>query len=278
MAMISLAGEAAFAASGEVALDFLNLPVGARSYSLGSASYAGITGPEAIFGNPSLLGNDGAFACHQELLLDTYSDAFAAGLRLNHRVTLAAAVHLFSPGEIVRYSEENYRAGTLRAGDRLARLGLAVRGKYLYGFSISYYNQTLDDVTGNGLGFSGGITFETKYGQFAVSADNVGPKFKIDGEKFALPARYSLSAWRPIQENMLNLGVDFSYRQGLGFGLAAGLEYTPINGLGLMAGANSADLISVGMRFTSGIMAIDYSFIPRSQFGDRHIFDISFSK
>ena len=269
----------AVASSGQSALDFLNLPAGARAMSLGQGGFAAIEGPEAIFTNPSLLGkNAGVFACHQELLLDTHSEAASAAIPLGDKYTMALGMHLFSPGEITRYDANNQKGGDINAGDRLVRLGLSKRGEISYGFSLSYYNQRLDDRTGNGFGIGGGITLETDYGRYSFTAENWGPDFSIAGSSSPLPSRLSLSGLYFLTMYPVDLSFDISYRNHDSFRGALGIEYSPFNGLGLILGGNNADFISMGVRFTADIISIDYSYIPKSDFGDRHIFDIKISK
>lgn len=267
------------ASSGQSALDFLNLPTGAKAASLGQAGYAAIEGPEAIFTNPSLIGiKPGVFACHQELLLDTRSEAISGITPLSDKFAMGIGIHVFSPGEITRYDAENVKSGDINAGDRLVKLGLAMRGRFLYGVSLSYYNERLDDVSGNGLGIGGGITMETNFGRYAVTADNIGPRFSVGNSSSPLPSRYSLSAMYPLSNYPINLNFDISYRRDNAFISAIGLEYTPFRGFGLMLGGNNADFIAMGLRFSADIISVNYSYIPRGDFGDRHIFDIKISK
>ena len=247
--------------------------------SLGQGGFAAIEGPEAIFSNPSMLSHKtGVFACHQELLLDTRSEAASVVVPLTERYSIALGMHLFSPGEITRYDSDNLKGGDIGAGDRLVRLALGIRGRLSYGISLSYYNQRLDDRTGNSFGIGGGVTMETSYGRYSVTADNWGPDFSIAGSSAPLPSRLSVSGSYPLTFYPVNLSLDLSYFRNDSFRGSMGIEYSPFKGLGLMLGGNNADFISMGLRFTADIISIDYSYIPKSDFGDRHIFDIKISK
>ncbi len=270
----------AMAGPGQNALEFLNLPTGAYSAALGNGNYAGIIGPEAIFLNPSLMGQrTGAFACHQELLLDTRTEAFAGAVRLGNDITLACGAYFFKPGDIEGYSNNDEKTGNIAVGDRLLRLAGSInKGDFSCGISISQYNQQLDDLYGNGWGLGAGISIETMVGRLALSADNIGPDFKIGGSSSPLPTRLAISAWAPLYNDLINLNLDIISRRSLGLSVAAGLEYRAFNGFSLRAGSTRFDPVSLGFRIFTAQLSLDYSYIPLSEFGDRHIFSVSFLK
>jgi hypothetical protein len=266
------------AARGENALDFLNSPVGAVSAALGQSPYAYINDPGAIFGNPSLLGNAALFASHQELLLDTRSDAMAVTAGLGQGFYWGLGAIIFSPGEIIGYSPDNVKTGTLDAGDRVMKLAVSRTGKLSVGLSTSIYNEKLDDCTGTGLGFGGGITAETDWGRFSISADNLGPDFKIGSSSAPLPRRFSVSGWVPLRRIPIDLIFDFSQKYGIGTSAAAGLEYRVLKSLLLRTGAGTAVSWGLGLRLIRGNIAIDYSYVPPVDFGDKHIFSLVLTK
>ncbi len=265
-------------AQGENALDFLNSPVGAISAALGQSSYACINDPEAIFGNPSLLGNTAFFASHQELLLDMRSEAIAVAIGVGRNFSLGLGAIIFSPGEIVGYSQDNIKTGTLEAGERVMKLAASRSGKISLGASASIYGERLDDQIGTGVGFGGGISAETEMGRFSVSADNVGPDFKIGSSSAPLPRRLSISGWIPLRRIPVDLIFDLSQKYGIGTTAAAGLEYCPFSSLLLRTGAGTAAPWGLGFRLTRGSIAIDYSYIPPADFGDKHLLSFVLSK
>lgn len=265
-----------YGSPGECALDFLNIPVGAYTASMGQANYAGTVGPEAIFGNPSRLGQrTGGFASYQMLLLDTRSEAFALGLSLGENYTLGIGIHILEPGEIIGYTPDDIKTGNVNAGDYLIRLGLSSQGALAYGFSLSYYRQQLDDRIGNGLGFGFGITGEIGSGTLAITGDNIGPNFKIEQSSYPLPQRYSISGWFPLSNNYVNLNVDLTYNRAFGFRGSAGIEYSPVSGFFVRAGSNIDIPLSVGLGINRKNLAFDYSYIPSDLFGNRQIFSVS---
>jgi hypothetical protein len=267
------------ASPGEYALDFLRIPAGAYQAALGNSGDAGIIGPEALFGNLSLLGNkDGAFGSHQELLLDTRLDAVAVTIKLSEKYTIGIAAKFFDPGNIAGYSTDDSKGVDIKAGDRLFRFGLASNGNLSYGMSLSYYNQRLDNYVGNGFGIDAGVSLLTNLGRFGFSVQNLGPDFKIGSSSNPLPQYYSLGAWLPIYKNMIDLDLGLNMSRDLEFGAAIGLEYRFLSGFDLRAGSTKLDPISLGCRISSGRLAFDYSFIPKSIFGDRHIFSLSIIK
>ncbi len=280
MALIAISPVVSWASPGQNALDFLNLPMGAYSASMGKGDYAGIIGPEAMFLNPGQLGGQtGAFASHQELLLDIRAETFAATINLKHGLTIGGAAYFLDMGKVEGYSADNIKTGDVDSGDRLLRLALAAhRNQFSIGLSISQYNQRLAEETGNGWGLGAGVSFEHRLGRLSVAADNIGPRFKIGRSSAPLPEKLALSAWIPFHNNMVDLSLDLIVNRNEETGLAAGLEYHVTNGLALRAGGNRLDPISLGFRLAANRLAFDYSYIPRSIFGDRHIFSVSFLK
>ncbi len=269
-----------FASPGQTALDFLNLPIGAYSASLGQANYAGIIGPEAIFLNPGHLGQrTGAFVSHQELLLDTRTEAFAVSISLKRGFAFGAAAYFLDNGKIEGYSNDNVRIGNVNSGDRLLRVGLAYAWEKLsFGISFSQYNQQLAELSANGWGIGAGASIESQWGRFGFTADNIGPDFKIGRASAPLPGRFVFSAWVPFFENRADLNIDFILRRYQQAMVAAGIEYRLIENLALRLGSEKYDHLSLGFRLSSGKIAFDYSYIPQRTFGDRHIFSFSIVK
>lgn len=267
------------AAPGECALDFLNIPVGAHGASTGQGGFARIEGPQAIFYNPAQLGKKaGGFASYQSLLLDTRLQAAAAGLPITDEMSAAFGVSVYDPGKIDGYSSENVETGDVKSGDMLLRMGISRIGDLSYGISVSYYSQRLDDQTGKGFGFGLGIAREFIIGRLALTADNVGPDFKIGGDSSPLPQRYSLSAWIPLKNYYMNIVCDLSYKRGLGIGASGGIEYSPVSGFFVRAGTNAKNPISLGLGLTIRDMEVDYSYFPSGTFGDRHFFSLSITR
>ncbi len=264
------------AAPGECALDFLNIPVGAYRASIGQAGYASRKGPEAIFVNPALMGKrTGGFASYQKLFMDMRSEAAAVNFSLGEGYSMGLGVHVLDPGEITGYTADNVRTGNIKSGDILMRLGLSRGGNLSYGLSVSYYSQRLDDQSGKGLGFGFGISHDFAAARLALTADNIGPDFKIGNSSSPLPAKYSLSAWIPLHSYSIDMNLDLSYKRNIGLVPSAGLEYSPISGFFVRAGSNNDTPLSIGLGFATNKIGIDYSYLPSGLFGDRHIFSFS---
>lgn len=267
------------AAPGETALDFLNLPPCAVSAAMGRGGYAFITGPDAVFGNPAMLGRSTALsASHQELLLDTRADAIAAGIGLGRGWSVGLAAIVFSAGYIQGYSEGNLKTNSIDAGDRLLKFALAYDGRVAIGLSVSSYYQALADRTARGIGFGGGVAAETGPGRLALTADNIGPRFGSGGTSAPLPTRTSLSGWLPLHSGMFETTIDIVFKWSDGFGGALGVQYMPLDGFALRAGSNTADPLTFGFRLGAGRFSVDYSYMPISEFGDKHIIGILLAK
>jgi len=263
---------------GECGLDFLNIPVGAYSASTGQANYAGVEGAQAIFRNPSLLGYDlNAFASMQYLIMDTRSQAAAVNLPLGRNNTFALGVDLFNPGEITGYDIGGQKTGNVNSGDYMVRLAYASRNRLNFGFTVSYYEQNLEDVVGRGYGFGFGMFHNIGENRLGLTAENIGPEFKIGNSSSPLPSRITLSGWFPMMDRYINLTADVIYSRESGFGLAGGLEYSPAEGFFVRAGSNYDIPVSLGLGFSGGNFDLDYSYTPSGTFGARHIFSISIS-
>ncbi len=264
------------AAPGECALDFLNIPVGAYRASIGQAGYASIKGPEAIFVNPALMGDrTGGFASYQKLFMDMNSQAAAVNFAPGESYSMGLGIHVFDPGEITGYTSDNTKAGNIKAGDILIRLGMSRGDNLSYGLSVSYYSQRLDDQFSRGFGFGFGVSRNFSAARLSLTADNIGPDFKIGNSSSPLPARYSVSAWIPLRSYFIDINLDLSYKRNIGIVPAAGLEFSPISGFFIRAGSNNDTRLSVGLGFATKKTGIDYSYLPSGLFGDRHIFSFS---
>jgi len=267
-----------YSSPGECALDFLNIPVGAFGASLGQGGYARIEGAQAIFNNPAQIDGNSVFASYQDLLLDTRSQAAAAGISFANDYSLGVGIHFFSPGDINGYSADDTEMGNIRSGDFLVRLGMNKHGSYSYGLSVSLYGQRLYNTVGHGIGFGAGISRKFSFGKLSISADNIGPDFKMGTSGSPLPQRYSISGWIPVKSSYLDIVFDFSYRIESGIGASAGIEYSPVTGFFVRAGTNDNIPVSLGLGLRKGNMGFDYSYFPSSIFGDRHIFSFQISK
>lgn len=265
-----------FAHPGECGLDFLNIAVGAYSTSTGQANYAGMSGPEAVFGNPSLLGEElSGFASYQYLIMDTRSQAVSINMPVDSRYSFALGVDIFDPGEITGYDEEGQKTGGIKSGDYLVRLGFASSGLLNYGITFSYYEQHLADIVGRGYGFGLGLSYELGLNRVGLSVDNIGPNFKIGQSSAPLPYRIALSGWFPIRSNFINLSTDFIYSRETDFRFVGGIEYSPLNGFFFRAGGNNDIPLSMGMGITGGSFDFDYSYVPSELFGARHSFSVT---
>jgi hypothetical protein len=266
----------AHADPGECALDFLNIPVGAHGASIGQGGFARIEGPQAIFHNPAQIGKKaGGFASYQSLLLDTRSQAAAVGFPIGSEMSAGFGISVYDPGKIDGYTSDNVETGNVKSGDMLLRLGISRVGDLSYGISLSYYNQRLDDRTGTGFGFGLGISRDFLIGRLALTADNIGPDFKIGGASSPLPQRYSLSAWIPLENYYMNIIFDISYKRSLGIKASGGIECSPISGFFVRAGTSVNNPLSLGLGLTRRNIGFDYSYFPSGIFGDRHIFSFS---
>ena len=263
---------------GQCAFDFLNIPVGANSSSLGQVNFSGMLGPEALFGNPALIGQyNGLFASHQELFLDTRSDAMGISYNLSSKYALGLALNYFNPGQIIGYTTENIRTENIRAGDYMAKLAFSINGQLSYGGYLSYYYQRLDNFKSNAVGIGLGISYENHLGRFGMVADNIGPDVNVETGAIPLPLRLTWSGLFTLSQN-IRFNGDLTFGRSDGWSIAGGIQYAIISNFMLRAGSNSGNPISLGCGFENRKWKIDYSYLPVSDFGERHFFSITILK
>jgi len=261
--------------TGQCAFDFVNIPIGANSSSLGQINYAGLLGPQALFGNPALIGeSNGFFFSHQEHFLDTRTEAAGFSLRLNNSYSIGLAANFFSPGAIEGYNTENNRIENVAAGDHMLKAAFARSGRISIGGYLAYYRQRLDDFKMDGFGLGLGIGYDHQWGRSSLAIDNIGPNIKSENNSYPLPLKFTLSNLLPIH-NMIDINTDLSYGRNNGLVLSGGLQYNLISGFNLRAGANSDNPFSMGCGMLIGDFTLDYSYLPISDFGDRHIFSVT---
>ncbi|UCC79492.1 MAG: hypothetical protein JSW64_14690 [Candidatus Zixiibacteriota bacterium] len=268
-----------FADPGECGLDFLNIAAGAYSSSTGQVNYAGMSGAEAIFGNPSLLGEElSGFVSYQYLIMDTRSQAVSLNMPVDPRYSFALGVDIFDPGEITGYDEEGQKTGSIKSGDYLVRLAFASSNPLNYGVTFSYYEQHLADIVGRGYGFGLGLSYELGLNRLGLSVENIGPNFKIGQSSAPLPYRIALSGWFPIRSNFINLSADLIYSREMEFLFAGGIEYSPLDGFFFRAGGNNDIPFSMGAGISGGNFDFDYSYVPSGLFGARHSFSVTIAR
>ena len=277
--ILLLPAHRAYSFNGECGPDFLNITVGAYSASMGQANYAGMEGAEAVFGNPSLLGeNLSGFVSYQYLIMDTRMQAASVNIPIQSNYSVALGIDIFDPGSISGYDDSGNPTGGVGSGDQMIRLSMASRSSLSYGFSLSYYEQKLADVVGRGYGFGFGLSGYLGSNRIGLTVDNVGPEFEIGTSSTPLPSKFALSGWFPIHSRFINLSTDLIYSMETGIRLVGGFEYSPGDGLFFRAGGNNDVPLSLGFGLSSGSFILDYSYVPSDLFGDRHLFSFSIER
>jgi hypothetical protein len=207
--------------------------------------------------------------------MDTETQAIAANFGIKDKYAVGFGVNIFDPGTINGYSADDEKTGNINAGDYSIRVGLSTRGDISYGALLSYFRQRLSSEIGSGYGFGFGVTYNYFPARISLSADNIGPNFKIGNSQAPLPARVSLSGWIPLQSQFTNLNIDLTYSRAYGYRISGGAEYSPVKNFFLRAGSGTATPISAGLGLGFLNFQFDYAFVPSTHFGDRHIFSLS---
>ncbi len=178
-------------------LDFLNIGPSARLLSISEASTAVLTGPSAIYTNPSLL------ALEEQSGLDASYTLWVSGV--NNQF---AAVNFVRNRSAIAFGVYNSRADGFEARDipgpsagdfSIGYLSLSAAGAYKFGpvsFGVSaqYLREEVFQFRANGYAMSAGIAAEflNRRVRAAAAVKNLGEMESLDLESTLLPATFNI--------------------------------------------------------------------------------------
>ncbi len=178
-------------------LDFLNIGPSARLLSISEASTAVLTGPSAIYTNPSLL------ALEEQSGLDASYTLWVSGV--NNQF---AAVNFVRNRSAIAFGVYNSRADGFEARDipgpsagdfSIGYLSLSAAGAYKFGpvsFGVSaqYLREEVFQFRANGYAITAGITAEflNRRVRAAAAVKNLGEMESLDLESTLLPATFNI--------------------------------------------------------------------------------------
>lgn len=270
--------------AGTSGLSFLKIGVGARAVGMGEAFTAMSSDINCIYWNPAGLakieGINLAFM-HNRWFQDISSNYLATAFKINKDV-IGVSLILNHVSDIqLRDKPTTEPIGTFDAQDFALTLSYAksFAPRIDFGLSIKGLYQKIYIYEGFGFAFDfGGIYFLNDKIQFGATILNLGPKMKLDQEKFSLPLIYKLGVIYKTRESYLDgdiiFGLDLVKPRDNDFRLHSGVEYDYDNILalriGYQLGYDEKDL-SFGLGLGYDRYKIDYAFVPfGSDLGNTH--------
>ncbi len=273
-------------ASADVALQAMNLPVGAAAAGMAGAFSSVAYDPSALYWNPAGMAfqsRNQIQTTYNDWLMDTSTQDFSAIFRARGGAWGAR----FSYVGLGRFElRDDFGAPTGTATPKVwgANLGAAWRfGRVAFGLSGKYYRETGIGEALNGYGLDAGFLARLKNVAFSCGCRNIGSA--SDG---SIPANGYLGAsWatgrRPLR---LRLATDGNTNKGRGFSAQHGMEVIVKDTLCLRTGYEwdaKKQVSRQGSGFGGGFglqarpFALDYAFTPFGDLGATHKITLTYS-
>ncbi|MBI2915532.1 MAG: PorV/PorQ family protein [Elusimicrobia bacterium] len=281
---------------------FLNIGVGARALSLGSAYTAGAQDVTALYWNPAGLSRIETRefgAMHAEFFDDIRYD-FAGYAQSTRLATFGVGVFHLGYGELEGRGENRRRTETFAASDQMVVLAISKNKldlpwtpgerKLSLGVNMKLLRSVIQSYASEGFALDVGGMFLAERRSFLPSigfvAQNLGPKMKFNEESFELPLTLGLGAEvSPVSRISILTDIKHSpYQRWTTW--SAGVEITPFSHFSLRSGFSSIlaggsndihrissseilDIRGLGMGFGFQIksVSLDYSLTPLGELG-----------
>jgi len=284
--------------------DFLELGIGSRALSLGSAFTAEIDDVNSIYFNPGAsasLKYPSLSINHRELLLDSRLENLSLVYPIkNHYIGFSNTMFWVPPFEKIDINGNNAGNVTYFNGYTTIAYGYSFGFIYLGG-SFKYIYQRIDTLFLHGIAFDFGVLLSIhmfspfdaplKNLQIGLSFLNLGLIFNSDyplPRQLRLGVAYKLLNWLKFNIDMVQGMIDvsdfydFTYGFDESFQLNLGVEFSYENMLFFRAGYrfNDGGTYTLGLGFNYAIknvsFMIDASFEDSGDFGPNYSFNLSF--
>jgi hypothetical protein len=177
-------------------LDFLNIGPSSRLLAISEASTAALTGPSAIYTNPSLLvlEDESSLDLSYTLWISNVNNQFAAANFRRNRSALALGVYNSRSDGFEARSQPGPSAGDFSIG-YLSVSGAAayLLGPLAVGATAQYLREEIFQFRANGYAFSAGATaeFADRRIRVAAAVKNLGTMESLDEISTELPATFN---------------------------------------------------------------------------------------
>jgi len=283
--IIALSSPACFAKGrGTTGANFLKIGVGARPLGMGGAFVAVADDANTIWWNPAGVASikrKELTLMHNEMGEDIRYQFLAYSQAVRKlRGGLGGSISYLSVSDIQGYSPGGVPTKKLSTYDLGISLcyGLGILPSLSGGVNFKFIDEKLAHKKASTCAFDIGGLWRTPLSglQLGFSIQNLGGGLKFIQERSSLPLNFLLgSAYefkffgaQSIVAMDVNIPVDYSVF------INGGFECRIYNLIAFRAGFKSKDDLSSGLRLGIGIggknLVIDYSWLPRGEFGDSH--------
>jgi hypothetical protein len=279
MLWLPVAAGAQVLASAEVALQVMNLPIGAAAAGMAGAFSTVAYDPSALYWNPAGMAfqrSNQLQTTYNDWLMDTSYQDFSALFHAGGGVWGARFAYI-GLGDFDLRDEFGSPAGTVSPKAWGANMGVARRfGRLGAGLSGKYYRENGAGSALSGFGFDAGFLARLRKVAFAWGYRNVGSAAGI-----STPSNFYLGASWAVGRSpfRLRLATDGNSIKGRGFSLQHGLEAIVKDALCFRAGYEWDTRKQVSREpsgFAGGVglqlkpFELDYSFTPFGELGNAH--------
>lgn len=276
---------------GTTTAQFLELPVGARAASMGSAQGAAVDDASALHYNPACLASvrgGSALLTHAAYLQGIGYRYGAAAQRLGSSGTLGLGVTSLSTPAIPELDNRGLATGsTLSPGDLsiAAGFGRAV-GSLDLGAGVKLISS---EIQNSARTWAADLGARLRLGPAAVSGSvaNLGTGLKFRERRDPLPLTFRLGS--SVRRGDWLLATDVVLPQGTEPLLAAGIERSLLlsgvrsflragfDGRAARAALGEAAGLALGAGIKAGSLGVDYSWSPMGSLGAVHRFSVAFA-
>jgi len=295
-AVFASAGDFSKAALGTTGGQFLELPVGARGVSMGSAQGAAAEDVSAIYYNPAnlagLRGINATFM-HAMYFQDISYDFAAFAKNTHNHGTFALGVQYLSVGSLDKVDNAGNPTGDSLAPRDLA-VSLANARKFNnleYGVGVKYISSKLN-TDAKAYAADAGIRWSIEPAALSISVLNLGTGLKFREETAPLPTTLRIgSMYKFIPEipgQIWTFALDGVFSKGAAAAVCAGIEYkielkdslkigirTGYNSRVGASGLGGLSGLSAGAGLDINKFSVDYAFTPFGNLGNSHRLSLS---
>jgi hypothetical protein len=230
--------------SGSADLLFLSTPAFPEQMSMGPADFTLAGGCQAVFGNPSMIGEGLAFSGGR-WLLETTTVSAAAGFRIMQDLRLGIGLRYFGRGGLEGTDEQGNPTGEFSFSSGIFGSGFSFQpfGDWRAGMFFGIAWEKIGNTGGTGFTFSTGISGHVgNYLELGVSITNLGKS----------------PSWNSIHKDMpaeLSAGAAFSFTDDIKAFGAYKLGFSTVNRFG-----GGMEFSVTGLKISGG-----YQFAPDHQ-------------
>jgi hypothetical protein len=269
----------------------LSMPVGARAIAMGEAFTSIADDSSSLYWNPAgiaLLNQSEATFMYNQSYQDMSYSHSAFGLSMENGGIAGSAAYL-GFGKIDGFDSTGNPAGNVEAYNGVASVGGGILlDAFSAGMTAKAVHGVLADTKANGAAADFGTTFvypSPVFGgatlRLGATLRNLGTGMKYLDQRDPFPTEFRLGAsLLQLQNQRLNLGMDFGKARGDKSALYAGAEYWLNRVLALRVGYTGNHTESNGIRAGIGLkirdLSFDYAYASYGDLGLTHRYELTY--